>query len=106
MKFDIKLDKEQLKVIGAGAGKIGKAIIVEGTKAVILKGAAAVITQSFDEGLGGVKELSMDDVLKGGKKYNKPKKTKVKKKVTEELVVNMVPVDTVLDDIGEAGETK
>jgi hypothetical protein len=74
MKFELKVSKEQLKEIGKGAGKIGKAIVIEGTKAVALKGAAAVITQSFDEGLGGVKELKLDDMLNGGKKKKKPKK--------------------------------
>ena len=73
MKFELKMDKEQLKEIGRGLGKIGKTIIVEGTKAVALKGAAAVITQSFDGGLGSIKNLELDDVLRGGKK-KEPKK--------------------------------
>ena len=73
MKFEVKLNKEQFITIGKGAVKVGKAIIVEGTKAVALKGAAAVITQSFEQGVGGVKELGLDDVLNGGKK-KKPKK--------------------------------
>jgi hypothetical protein len=103
MKFELKMNKEQLMEIGRGAGKIGKAIIVEGTKAVALKGAAAVITQSFDEGLGGVKNLGLDDVLKGGKKHNKPKKSlfsfKKKKDVTddhiEEVALEVETVETV-----------
>ncbi len=98
MKFKLKMDKEQMKAIGKGAGKIGKAIVVEGTKAVALKGAAAVITQSFDEGFSKVKDLSLDDVLKGGKKHNKPAKEKKKlfsfkkKEKTEELAEEAVGV--------------
>lgn len=91
MKFELKLNKEQLVEIGKGAGKIGKAIVIEGTKAVALKSAAAVITQGFDEGFGNVKNLSMDDMLAGGKKKNEAKKNKKslfsfkKKDETEEL---------------------
>lgn len=68
MKFELKMDKEVLGTIGKGAGKIGKTIVVEGTKAVVLKGAHAVITQSFEGGLGSVNELDLDDILRGGKK--------------------------------------
>lgn len=91
MKFAVNLNKEQWVAIGKGAGKIGKAIIVEGTKAVALKGAAAVITQSFDEGVGGIKDLSLDDVIKGGKK-KKPKKSlfAFKKAVAEEALEEVV----------------
>lgn len=73
MKFELKLDKEQLVEVGRGAGKIGKAILVEGTKAVALKSANAVITQAFDREAGPISELKLDDYLKGGKKKNKPK---------------------------------
>ena len=76
MKFELKLDKEQLVEVGRGAGKIGKAILVEGTKAVALKSANAVITQAFDREAGPISELKLDDYLKGGKKKNKPNKNK------------------------------
>lgn len=68
MKFELKMDKETMATIGKGAGKIGKTIVIEGTKAVVLKGANAVIVQSFDGGLGSVNELNLDDILRGGKK--------------------------------------
>lgn len=104
MKFELKLDKEQLVAIGKGAGKIGKAIIVEGTKAVALKGATAVITQSFDQGIGGVKELGLDDMLNGGKK-KKPKKSlfsfNKKKNGTEETFEAEVELEVVDADIIE-----
>ena len=94
MKFELKVNKEQLQEVGKGAGKIGKAIIVEGMKAVALKGATAVITQSFDGGLGSVTDLGLDDVLKGGKKKPKGalfsfKKTKEGDKETLEAEVEL-----------------
>ena len=82
----IELNKELLTEMGKGAGKVGKSIIVEGTKAVMLKSATAVITQSFEGGLGSVKDLQVDDLLEGGKnKKKKPKKAlfKFKKKEDE-----------------------
>lgn len=93
----INFNKEQAKAFGKGAGKVGKAIVIEGTKAVVLKTAAAVITQSFDEGFSKVKELSLDDMLKGGKKNNKEKKKLFsfkKKDKTEELA----------EEVGDATE--
>lgn len=105
MKFELKVNKDQMKEIGRGAGKIGKSIVVEGTKAVALKGAAAVITQSFDEGFGKVKDLSMDDMLAGGKKKNKAKQAKKSlfafKKKTEEPDEVAVEVKTVEDTDGD-----
>lgn len=98
MKFELKVNKEQFIEVGKVAGKLGKAIVIEGTKAVALKGAAAVITQGFDEGFGNVKNLSMDEMLAGGKKKHEAKKNKKslfsfkKKDKTEELI----------DDIAEA----
>jgi hypothetical protein len=73
MKFELNLNKEQLAEVGKGTVKIGKAILVEGTKAVALKSANAVITQAFDREAGPISELKLDDYLKGGKKKNKPK---------------------------------
>lgn len=104
MKFELKLDKEQFIAIGKGAGKIGKAIIVEGTKAVALKGATAVITQSFDKGPKSIKELGLDDMLNGGKK-KKPKKAlfsfKKKKDETEGTFETEVEIETVETEIVE-----
>lgn len=96
MKFELKLDKEQLVAIGKGAGKLGKAILVEGTKAVALKSATAVITQSFDKGLDGVKELELDDMLNGGKKKKAKKGLfSFKKKSTEGTLETEVEIETV-----------
>lgn len=98
MKFTLKVSKDQMVNIGKGAGKLGKQIVVEGTKAVALKGVAAVITQSFDEGFGSIKELKFDDVIKGGKKKNKPPKVKKKlfnkkKDETEEFIAEFKTED-------------
>lgn len=105
MKFEIKLNKEQFVAIGKGAGKIGKAIIVEGTKAVALNGAKAVITQSFNNNSGGIKELGLDDLLNGGKK-KKPKKAifafRKKKGETEGSLEAEVEIKTeVVEDTNE-----
>lgn len=83
MKFNIT--KEQLEGYGKIGLKIGKSIIVEGTKTLALKGAAAVITTSFEEGFGNVKTLTLDEVLKGGK--DKTKKTLFKQTIEEIIEV-------------------
>lgn len=108
MKFELKMDKEQFVAIGKGAGKIGKAIIVEGSKAVLLNSTKAIITQSFNKGSGGVKELELDDLLNGGKK--KPKKAlfsfKKKKDETEDTLETEVEIETVEAEIVEPVEKK
>lgn len=113
MKLEIKVNKDTMKVIGNGAVKIGKSIVVEGTKAVALKGAAAVITQGFDEGFGKVNELTLDDMLKGGKKNNKPKEKKklfsFKKKdegVTDKVELEVETVEVVDAEIVEDDKKK
>ena len=70
----MKITEEQIKKFGETGLKIGKAIVVEGTKALLLKGAAVAITTSFEEGLDGVKNLSLDDVISGKKNKKKDKK--------------------------------
>lgn len=72
-------EKETWIGIGNGAMKIGKSILIEGTKMTALKGAKSVITTSFDKGLGGVKEMKLDDYL--GIEEVKAKDTKPKKKL-------------------------
>lgn len=61
------INAEQLKGFGKIGLKIGKAIVIEGTKALVLKGAAVAITSSFEDGFDGLKEITLDDVLKGKK---------------------------------------
>lgn len=83
MKFNI--NEEQLKGLGKAGLRIGKSIVVEGTKAVLLKGTAAAINASFENGIDGVKNLTLDDVLKDTKESKKEKKGLFnrKKKVVE-----------------------
>lgn len=46
--------------------KVGKVVLVEGLKAVTLAAGVVVVTKVVTEGLDGVKELSLDDLLKEG----------------------------------------
>lgn len=92
MKFNI--NEEQLKGIGKVGLRIGKSIIVEGTKAVILKGAVATINAGFENGLDGIKSVSLDDVLKD-KKDKAPKEKKgffnrKKRSKSEDIKVDIV----------------
>lgn len=104
MKVNIKMDKEQLKTIGNGALKIGKAIIIEGTKAVAFNGVKAVVSTSYTKGLGGVKELELDDYINGGKKKKAKKLFSFKKKKNEtegtletEVVIETVEADEIVE---------
>lgn len=93
----MKLGKEQVKTVGNVGLRIGKAIVVEGTKALVLKTAAKYITTSFDSGFEGVKKIRLDDVLKGDKE-KKSAKFKVfsfkKKETPEESVETEVTKET------------
>ena len=96
----IEMNKDVLVELGKGAGKIGKSIIVEGTKAVVLKSTAAVITQAFEGGFGSVNELDLDDMLKGGKKNKtKGKLFSFKAKKDEGTVEAEVDVEVEEDEV-------
>lgn len=83
--MNFKLDKEQIKGLGKTGLKLGKSIIVEGTKAVAIKAAAKVITTGFEDGFGAIKDIKLDDVI--GKKEKKIVKTKTVEVVEVEEVV-------------------
>ncbi len=68
MKFNI--NKEMVRKGLKVGGTIGKAIIIEGIKGVLLKSATKAITTSFEEGFEGVKKLTVEDYV-----GNKKKKT-------------------------------
>lgn len=89
--MELNINKEQLKGFGKVGLKIGKSIVVEGTKALALKGAAAVITTSFEEGFGGIKDIKLDDILEGKKKQ---KKKILSKTTIEEEVVEITEDET------------
>lgn len=95
MKFTV--NNEMLKSGLAVAGKLGKTIVIEGTKAVILNAAATTIKTSFDEGFAGVKNLTFDDLL-DGKDKKKSKKVnlfgkKKDKDGEEEIEVEILNAD-------------
>ena len=75
----ITLGKEQIAKIGEAGVKIGMAIIIEGTKSVVAKGTTKMIMEGFDNGIAGVKNMSLDDIL-GKKSDNETVKVKKEKK--------------------------
>lgn len=87
----INITKEQVEGFGKAGLKIGKAIVFEGTKALALKGAAAVINTSFNEGFESVKDLTLDDIIDG----KKGKKDKSKKR---HLFKNKEVIEVETDD--------
>lgn len=99
----INISKEQLVGLGKAGLKVGKAIIIEGTKAVAVKSVTAVIMEGFDNGSEGIKNLSVDKLVSGGKvKEDKPKKEgglfKRRKKKEEEIDG---PTDIIRDKEGD-----
>jgi hypothetical protein len=94
MEFNI--NKDVLKGIGNVGLKLGKAIVIEGTKAVILNAAATAIKTSFDEGLDGVKNLTFDDYIEGKDKKKKSVKGGLfgkKKNKEDEIIVEIIDAD-------------
>lgn len=94
MKIKMNIDKEQLKNIGNTGLRIGKAIVIEGTKAVVLKTAAKAITTSFEDGIGGVKKLKLDDVLGKQEEKQPKKKRKLFSKKEESEVIKTFDLST------------
>ena len=104
MKFNFKLDKEMVMTGLTKAGQLGKVVVVEGVKAVALKGAAKVITTSFDEGLAGVKKLSFDEVTGIDKKKKSKKKLLVQEADVVEDLLEVAIEDSVEDKLNKAKE--
>lgn len=75
----INLNKEQMVSIGTAGLKVGKAIIIEGTKAVFVKGLTTVVMEGLDNGTDGIKKLTLDNVI-GKKKSKNDSEGKVEKK--------------------------
>lgn len=75
----ITLNKEQMVKIGMAGLKVGKAIIVEGTKAVVAKGTTKMIMEGFDNGIDGIKKMTLDDVIGKGTEEKSEKVKKEKK---------------------------
>lgn len=103
----LQINEAQLKAVGQVGLRIGKSIVVEGTKAVLLKGAAVAINTSFEKGIDGVKDLRLDDLLKDKKVESKPEKKKLgffgRKKKEE---VEIIDVDELIEEaVEEANKT-
>lgn len=82
--MNLNINKDVLKGIGNVGLKLGKAIVIEGTKAVVLNAAATAIKTSFEDGLDGVKNLSFDDYIEGKKEKKAKKKGLFKAKIKNE----------------------
>lgn len=96
----INVSKEQMKEIGKAGLKIGKAIVIEGTKAVAVKGATAAIMAGFDNGTEGIKNLELDTVL-GNKKKDKESKGFFKRKKKEVEIEEIIEVDAEIVEVAE-----
>lgn len=82
--MNLNINKDVLKGIGNVGLKLGKAIVIEGTKAVVLNAAATAIKTSFEEGFDGVKNLKFDDYIEGKKEKKAAKKGLFKAKIKKE----------------------
>lgn len=80
--MNININKEVLQKAGEVSLRIGKRIVIEGTKAVILKGTVATLEAKFEG-----EKVTLDKVLGDGKEAKEKKslfKRKKKLKVSEE----------------------
>lgn len=67
------LNGEQWKRVGKGTLKVLTKIGIEGTKAVVLNTLSSTVKTGFEEGVDGIKTLTLDDYLNGGRKKSKMK---------------------------------
>lgn len=93
----VNINKEMLQKAGEVSLRVGKRIIIEGTKAVVLKGTIATMEAKFEG-----KEVNLDTIL-GDKKETKEKKSffKRKKKVKIESDVVESIADAYVEGIKE-----
>ena len=93
----MEFNKETLTVVGKAGLKVGKAIIIEGTKAVAVKGVTAIIMDGFS-----VKDMTVDKFVSGGK-VKEPKEPKEKKaffkRKKKEDEIELVEIEEVISDI-------
>ena len=100
----ITITEEQVKGLGKAGLRIGKAVIIEGTKALVLKGAATAITKGFENGFSSIKDITLDDVLGEEEKKDKSKKKKLFGRKNKDVVVEATV--EVGDDIPEVERTE
>lgn len=95
-----KFNMDQVKGIGKIGLKIGKTIVIDGTKSVMVKGAVVAITVGFEEGFNNVKNIKLDEILKG-------KRDEIKDKVfakKDEVLKDNEDLSGVKDVTGESEE--
>lgn len=87
----MNINQEGLKVVGKAGLKIGKAIIIEGTKAVIANSVSSMVLEGLDSGISGIKNMKLDDHL-GNRKGELVKKLfkRKKKELVAEVVADIV----------------
>lgn len=105
--MNININKEVLQKAGEVSLRVGKRIIIEGTKAVVLKGTIATMEAKFEG-----KDVTLDVVLGDEKKKAKKEKKslfKRKKKVeveSEELQEALTELADVMEDMVPNEEQK
>lgn len=106
--MNININKEVLQKAGEVGLKIGKRIVIEGTKAVILKGTASVIEAKFEG-----KDVTLDTVLGEDKKqekkvkkslFKKKKKVKVGSDSSEEVIIDLDVVEEMIPNEERKGD--
>lgn len=103
----IQISKETMVNAGNAGLKLGKHILIEGTKAVAIKAAAKAINVGFEEGFDSVKSLTLDEVLESNKKgKSKPKRKMFGKKeeVVDELIEEIVLEPETAEEVVEVTE--
>lgn len=99
----IELNKDTMKVFGETGLKLGKHIVIEGTKVIALKAAQRAINVGFEQGFGSIKNITVDDVLESDfRGRNKPAKKKrfgkKKEEVVEEFIEEIVEKPEAADE--------
>lgn len=85
----IEFTKENLKMAGEVGLRIGKRIAIEGTKAVVLKGAVVAIEASFENGIDGIKDLKLSKIIGEEKSEKKKKMSFFNRKEVVDAVVDI-----------------
>lgn len=71
--------KENLKMVGNAGYRIGKDIVREGTKAVVIKAAGNVVGTMIADGFDGVKKMDLDSFIGDISRMEKKAKKRAKR---------------------------
>jgi len=77
MNFNFNVDKEKLKVVGKTTVRIGKAIVIEGSKGLLKNALLTALDKSYKGGMSSIKDIRLDDVI-GEEKPKLPKEPRKK----------------------------